>query len=196
MRKVILLMAALILTAAASVAVTAQVTTKKTEKQSETTTLDRWRTALPDVEDSSDVSQPVYQIPEEKYEESEGEIQDIITGLEESLMTAVKEHNAATLNNLLANDFTPLGESVYGEKTDKKGYIQRVAKNSKLTNYDFDKITVRVYGQTAVSTVEYKQKSADANSTLNGDFIATNIWFKRGNQWQLISHHTSRLPKS
>ncbi len=190
-------MAALILTAVASVAVTAQVTTKKDDKKPQTTTLEIWQKALPSADNGTDESQPAYQVSdEEEYAESEAEIQDIVTGLEESLMIAVKDRDAATLNNLIANEFTPLGESIYGGKTDKKGYIQRVAKNSKLTNYDFSKIAVRVYGQTAVSTVEYKQKFADANSASNGDFIATNIWFKRGNQWLLISHHTSRQPKS
>ncbi|MGI8670057.1 MAG: nuclear transport factor 2 family protein [Aridibacter sp.] len=191
MQKIRLIITTILLTILASVAVHAQ-ETKKPDQKPQTTTLDAWRQAFPQNEVTTDTVETIPAENEDKVE-SAAEIQAKITSLEKKLAAAVKGRDAGTLSYLLADDFMPVGENITNDQSNKLGYIDWVSNNPKLKSYDLENINVRVYGSTAVATIRYKQT---ADSSADGNMVATDVWVKRGDLWQVVSHHTSRSPKT
>jgi len=196
MRKMILIIATLLLITSASVGTRAQSTEKKEAEK--TTTLDAWRQAMPETEQPEN-TQPIIVADESKdnveAEEKAAQVEKRILDLQQRLMEALKQRDAVALNHLLADDFMPAGVSITAAQPDKTRFIESSLKNSELKSYTLEKITVRVYQTTAVVTVRYKQPAVVAGSPAGGDFIATDVWVKRGKRWQAVSHHVSQLPK-
>lgn len=194
MQKIILFVTTLLFVTSATV--NAQTPEKKeTEK---TTTADAWRQALPESEQRSN-AQPVVVIEESRdnveAKETAAQIEKRILDLEQRLMEAHKKRDSVALNHLLADDFVPAGANVTAALPDKARYIEWAQKNLELKSYTVEKTAVRVYPSTAIVTVHYKRQASVAGSPSDGNFIATNVWVKRGKLWQAVSQHVSRLPK-
>lgn len=195
----ILVMTALLLTTFASISVNAQATDKKEPEKKETTTatLDAWRKALPEGEQPD---QPMVVMEESRdnveTRETPAQIEKRVLDLEGRLMEALKQRDSAALSYLLADGFIPAGLNVTEAQSDKTRFIEWALKNSELKSYIVEKTTVRVYPSTAVVTVRYKRQASSAGASSDGDFIATDVWVKRGKLWQAVSHHVSQLPKS
>jgi ketosteroid isomerase-like protein len=192
-------MPALLLLILVTVGARAQGTEKKeTEK---TTTLDAWREALPDGDQSANIAPKVAPGDSKDNVESEetpAQIEKRILDLERRLMEALKTRDAATLKRFLADDFILAGMNFSGNaaQTDKTRYIEWALKNLELKSYNLEKTTVRVYPSTAIVTFNYKRQASVAGSPADGDFIVTDVWVKRGKRWQAASHHISLLPKT
>lgn len=155
------------------------------------TTADAWRNALPQNEKQS------------IYEDESGADADVLaasekrlTGLEYKLMDAVKLHDAAALKRLLAEDFTLAGTSVSETFFDKTQYINQTVNELKLDSYEFDKISVRLYGNTAIVNARYKQQANFAGKDYSGDFLFTDVWVREGKYWHIVSRHLSQLTES
>ena len=199
MRKMILvIMPALLLITLASAGARAQGTDKKeTEK---TTTLDAWRQALPDADQSANMP-PTVAMDESKdnveSEETPAQIEKRILDLERRLLEALKMRDSATLKRFLADDFVLAGMNLTGTEAQsvKTRYIEWALRNLELKSYNLEKTTVRVYPSTAIVTFNYKRQASVAGAPADGDFIVTDVWVKRGKRWQAASHHISLLPK-
>ncbi len=200
MQKVILAVTVFVFITTASIGIHAQEKKKNDTNKPQTTTIDAWRRAFPQIqEESTDVpAYPTRTDPEitEEYVESAAEIEKTIVDLERKLMTAFKQSDAGTLSYLLADDFMAVGENLNDTQPNKIGYIQWVSKNPKFKSYKLDKISIRIFGKTAIATVHYKHQAAATGSSVNEDFIVTDVWVKNGDLWQAVSHHVSRMPKS
>lgn len=198
MQKLILAAAAFILVSLSGVAAFAQNTDNKEEKKPETTTIDAWRNALPANE------QPAY-IPPAKSdnrldndadsEETPAEIEKKILGLEGNLMEAVKQRDSKTLKNLLSDDFIVAGINIPGAQSDKARYIGWAQNKLSLKSYTMERPTVQPFATAAVVTYNYKRQATIGDAPSDGDFTVTDVWVKRGNRWQAVSHHISPMPK-
>jgi len=199
MQKMILVITTLLLATLASISVNAQATQKKETEKKETTTADAWRQALPEGEQVSE-TQPVVIVEESRDNveaaENAAQTEKRILDLQRRLMEAIKGRDSVTLKYLLADDFMPAGENITASQSDKTRFIDWTLKNLELKSYVVEKTTVRVYRTTAVVTTHYKRQAIVAGSPSDGNFIATDVWVKRGKLWQAVSHHVSELPKS
>jgi hypothetical protein len=196
MQKMILVVTVLLLMTSANINAHAQGTEKKEGEK--TTTLDAWRQAIPEGEQNPN-SQPVVVIEESKdnveAEETAAQTEKRILELERRLMEAFKQRDSIALKQLLAKDFVPAGASVTESKSERINYVDWAQKNLELKSYSVEKISVRVYDTTAITTIHYNRQATVGGSPSNGDFIATNVWVKRGKRWQAVSHHVSQLSK-
>ena len=196
MRKMILAAAAFFLLASASVSADAQGTDKKeTEK---TTTSDAWRQAIPEAEQTSDV--PLAVIFGESTERVEAretpqQIEKRILELEGRLTEAFKKGDSATLKYLLADEFVPAGAGAGESQPDKTRFIEWALKNPEVKSYDLQKTKVRVFPTTAVVTLYYKQQTTVGGAPSESNFVATDVWVRRGKIWQAVSRHVSQLAK-
>ncbi len=170
---------------------------KKEPEKPTTTTVDAWRTALPVSENPAGTTQT--QTPEETNEakpvETAAEIEKAVLDLERRLLEALRTRDSATLKSLLANDFLLAGITIAGTKSDKIRYIDWTVKNFELRAFAVEKTMVRVSPAMAVVTYNYKRQANIAGAAADGDFVVTDVWVKRGNDWLLIAHHISPLPK-
>lgn len=199
MRKTITaIIPALLFIILVSVGASAQDTEKK--ESPKTTTIDAWREALPGGDQPTvDAPTTVTKAPKENVEETPDQIERRILILERNLMEALKLRDSAALKRFLADDFILAGINI-GEtgapQPDKARYIDWAVKNLELKSYNVEKTTVRVFPSMAVVTVNYKRQASVAGAPSDGDFIVTDVWIKRGNRWQAVSHHISQSPKA
>ncbi len=200
MRKMTLVITTLLLITSASISAYAQATDKKDTQKKETTTVDAWRQALPTTEQSSDTSSTV--VMEESRDnveakETAAQIETRILELERRLIEAFKQRDGIALEQLLADDFMPVGVNISESLSNKLSFIEWTVKNAELKSYAVEKTKVRVFSATtALVTTYYKQKTAVAGVNSDADFTATNFWVKRQKQWRAVSHHVSQLPKT
>lgn len=198
MKKLVLVIVAFIFITSVSIITYAQ-EQKKSDDKNKQTTADVWRRNFPQSEISTEPAlDSVQNEPDNNAEnvESAAEIEKTISNLERKLLAAHKQGDAATLSYLLADEIIAIGENTTDSQSDKMGYMDWVTKNSNLKSYKLEKIMVRVYGMTAIATVHYKQQAPITDSSAATDIIATDVWIKRGELWQVVSHHISQMPKS
>ena len=195
MQKMILIIATLFLITSASIDAHAQNTEKKEPEK--TTAVDAWRQALPESEQTSNTPVVVMDESTNRVEvrETPEQVEERILALEQKLMEALKGRDSVALKYLLADDFIPAGVNITAAQPDKTRFIEWSLKNLEIKSYTVEKTTVRVYQSTAVVTVQYKRQAAVAGVPSDGNFIATDVWVRRGKQWQAVSHHVSPLPK-
>jgi ketosteroid isomerase-like protein len=98
----------------------------------------------------------------------------------------------AALENIVADDFTLTSASSKGEITNKRQYIDTVLKLVRGDSYSFEKMTVRIYGDTAVINACFQQSATFAGQDWSGDFLVTDVWVKRAGQWRVVARHASR----
>lgn len=195
MKKAILFSLTLIFLTLASHSIRAQ--NKDDEKKPQpptTTTVDAWREAAPLNEQSGVVTAA----PNEASEvtESSQQIEKRISALEISLSESLKKSDSEALRQLLADDFVPVGRNLAEKQAGKNGFIDWVLKNGEHKSFAVEKMKVRVYGtDTAIATVQYNKIANGAPAATDGGFVATDVWVKRGNFWQVASHHISPVPK-
>jgi hypothetical protein len=204
MRKRILfiLPALLLMTLAASIPAYAQQGAEKKEAE-KTTTIDAWRQALPDADQSLTTPPPDVREEPVEGEETPAQVEKRILELERRLMEAHKTRDSVTLKRLLAKNFVLAGINITGstatgaaaEQTDKDRYIGWALKNLELKNFNLEKPTVRVFPSTVIVTFNYKRQANVSGAPADGDFTVTNVWVKQGKRWQAASHHISPLPK-
>lgn len=197
MKKAVLFSLALIFLTLASDSAQAQNKDDEKKPQPTTTTVDAWRDAAP----LSEQSGVVTAAPNEASEvtESSQQIEKRISALETELSESLKKSDSESLRQLLADDFVPVGRNLTEKQTGKNGFIDWVLKNGEHKSFAVEKMKVRVYGtDTAIATVQYKKATDGATvapAATDGGFVATDVWVKRGNFWQVASHHISPVPK-
>jgi ketosteroid isomerase-like protein len=196
MRKTIRLMTVLLLVTIANLAAYAQQDKEKKEAEKpQTTTADAWRNALP-VNEQPATNQPVNeQAKQSEVVETNADIERKVLELEKRLMSAVKGRDSATLKSLLADDFLLAGINIEGAKSDKIRYINWAVKSLELKTYSLGKTTVRIFPETAIVSYNYTRQASIAGVPSDGDFVVTDVWVKRGDQWLAVSQHISSVPK-
>lgn len=190
MKKVFLLTIALIFLTLSSEMVCAQVPGKKEPEANKptSTSIDAWREAIPQNEESTVVTAAKNEVPE--VAESSQQIEKIVTDLELKLAESLKMNDSATLKLLLADNFVPVGNNITKAQTGKNNFIKWALKNAERKSLSIEKITVRVFGSdTAIATVIFKK---DPQNAAADGFVATDVWVRTGNSWQAASHHISR----
>lgn len=117
------------------------------------------------------------------------EVKKTIAGLEQEWAKAIVAKDAAAVGRLLADDFKGTSESVLYSKADAIGDVRGD------TTYDALELTnieVRVFGDTAIATMDQSERGKHAGEPFSGHYLFTNVWVKRNGQWQAVSSHGSR----
>ncbi len=112
--------------------------------------------------------------------------------LENRWMTAWKNKDVETARKILSDDFTLTSSLSSGALVDKEDWL------SKLKVYDckdfrFDKIQVRIYENTSVVNSWFHQDATANGKDWSGDFLITDVWVKKKDEWQVVSRHASWL---
>lgn len=182
---------ALAFAATLSVAAGAQEKDKETRKPP-TSTADAWRQALPPEAETDKASQaePNAAPPRASRED----VEMSLTALEREWMEAVKLRNASALGRIVSDDFTLISPRLVVAAGDRDRYFNHVMSDLKLASYDFDGLTVRLYGRAAVVSGVLKRSAAVAGEDWGGSFLVTDVWVNRDGFWRVVSRHESLLP--
>ena len=109
-------------------------------------------------------------------------------------MNAWKNKDEKACREILADDFTLTSSLSTGELITKEQWIGALSKYD-CKSFQFDKIKVRVYGKTAVVNSWYHQEAIANGKDWNGEFLMTDVWVKKKEDWQVVSRHASWLKK-
>ncbi|MBV8202123.1 MAG: nuclear transport factor 2 family protein [Acidobacteria bacterium] len=96
------------------------------------------------------------------------------------------------LESIIADDFTLTSSRSKGEITNKRQYIDSTLKLVRGDGFTFERMNVRIYGDTAVINAQFQQTATFAGQDWSGDFLITDIWVKRDGRWQVVARHASR----
>jgi hypothetical protein len=111
--------------------------------------------------------------------------------LENAWMDALARRDAAALEPLLADDFTLTAVLSSGELVGKGEYIQSL-RSLEVASWGIDRITVRLYGATAVVHLWFHRKATFAGGDWSGNFLVTDVWVHSGDRWQVVARHASQ----
>jgi ketosteroid isomerase-like protein len=183
--------AATLILVALSISAAAQDKGKEAQKPA-TGTADAWRQALPpeaEVEGTPETSVAVA-----RQRETREATEKTLTALERKWMGALQQRDASALSQLVSEDFTLVSPRLTIAAGDREKYFQHSMRELNLTSYDFEALTVRLYGRTAIVSGRLKQSATVAGEDWGGAYLFTDVWVSRDGVWQVVSRHMSPLP--
>jgi ketosteroid isomerase-like protein len=115
-----------------------------------------------------------------------------LIALEQRWMEAWKQHDIDTCAQILADDFTITNALSRGELADKAQWLALAAGPYECQSFAFNRIDVRLYGQTAVINAWYSQHAAARGADWSGEFLITDVWVESPAGWRVVARHSSR----
>ena len=184
---------AILLAAAPSLVVRAQGKNKETQKPATTSTSDAWRQALPaEAEESARPAEGT--TTEAQPRVSREEVEQGLLALERKWMDSLKLRDASALSQIVSEDFTLVSPRLVVAVGERNKYFEHAMRGLNLASYDFEAMTVRLYGRTAVISGRLKQSATVAGEDWGGSYLVTDVWVNRDGFWRVVSRHASLLP--
>lgn len=118
--------------------------------------------------------------------------EDEILQAEKAWVAAITKNDAAALNKVLAD------ELVYTHSTGivdtKKSYMDSLNGPQKYASVDYEDVKVTRYGDAALLTAKVRMQGSTKGVPFNNVLRVMHVWAKKGGQWRLAGHQTTRLP--
>jgi ketosteroid isomerase-like protein len=155
-------------------------------------TVDAWRQALPTEAETPGTPEASAAVAQQRDFREASE--KALLALERKWMGALQLRDASALSQLVAEEFTLVSPRLVVAAGDRDKYFQHAMRDLSLTSYDFEGLTVRLYGRTAVVSGRMRQSASAASEDWGGNYLFTDVWVSRDGAWQVVSRHTSMLP--
>lgn len=195
MRKIrthlLTLFAAVLTLVAVSPSAAAQDKGKEAQKPA-TGTVDAWRQALPPEAETTETPEASAAVTQPRLTREAAE--KALAALERKWMDSLRQRDASALSQIISDDFTLVSPRLVVAAGDRDRYFQHAMRELNLTSYDFEGLTVRLYGRTAVVSGRLKQSASLAGEDWGGSYLFTDVWVSRDGAWQVVSRHTSLPP--
>jgi ketosteroid isomerase-like protein len=119
-----------------------------------------------------------------------------LTKLENDWVQAMISKDYGVLERVMSDDYTDSGDPD-GSVGTKAQFIAAVKSGEVVVkSYKYSDLKVRVYGNAAVvtglQTFDMTNKGKDAGGT----FRFTDTWVKKGDSWQCVVEHSSKVEKA
>lgn len=160
------------------------------EKQKSGTTVEAWRQAFPPETETQVVAEEIPEVSPSL--PSKDDIRKTLLSLEQAWMESLRVGDADSLSQIISGDFTFTSPRVI-DGMDRVKYLESALRDLKLTSFEFNKTTVRLFGRTAIVSGLLKQKATVKGEDWGGNYLITDVWISRGGNWQVVSRHESLL---
>ena len=191
MRLLNLTIAALVLAATQSAPAAAQDKGKEAQKPP-ASTVDAWRQALPPAAENEAAPEASAAAAQPRANREMAE--KALVALERRWMGALQQRDASALSQLVSDDFTLVSPRLVVAAGEREKYFQHAMRDLSLTSYDFEGLTVRLYGRAAVVSGRLRQSASVAGEDWGGAYLFTDVWVNRDGTWQVVSRHATLLP--
>ena len=126
-----------------------------------------------------------------------------IATAEEHLTDATRRIDVDALNRIYADDIIFTG--VTGVICDKTGLMDEARRGAaarasaastqapSVVAYDKDDIRTVRYGATGVASFRFSVTIRNDGQEVTRRYRSTNVWMKRGDQWQVVAAHTAAM---
>lgn len=190
-RRLFTLCAVALTLALVSLSAAAQDKGKETQKPANGTA-DAWRQSLPPEAETTNT--PEASVANTQPQATREASEKRLIALERTWMKSLQLRDASALSQIIADDFTLVSPRLVVAAGDRDKYFQHAMRDLNLTSYDFDGLTVRLYGRTALVSGRLSQSANIAGEDWGGAYLFTDVWVSRDGAWQVVSRHTSLLP--
>jgi beta-alanine degradation protein BauB len=121
---------------------------------------------------------------------------EILT-LQDALIAAYIHRDTATLDRILADEYTFINDDA-GGVVNKKQILDsfKAGGDREITSYTRQDDHVRLYGDVAFLTYRYHSTETYKGRENGGDFRVTRIFVKRDGQWQMVGGQETRVSTS
>jgi ketosteroid isomerase-like protein len=109
-------------------------------------------------------------------------------------MTAVAKRDAATLEQILADEFR-LAAGV-GMFVDRAMWLEMTMQAIEVESFAYTDVTVRTYGEVAIMQSRWRQQARLRGNDWSGEGLLTDIWVWRDGRWQVVARHSSLVTTS
>lgn len=181
-------LAAALTLAALSLSAAAQDKSKEAQKPP-AGAADAWRQALPPEDETTGTSEASAPVAQQRAAREAAE--KALLALESKWMGALQQRDASALSQLISEDFTLVSPRLVVAAGARDKYFQHAMRELNLTSYDFEGVTVRLYGRTAVVGGRLRQSASLAGEDWGGSYLFTDVWVNRDGTWQVVSRHMS-----
>ena len=190
--RVFIFFAAAVTLAAPSLTAAAQDKGKEAQKPA-SGTVDAWRQALPPEAETTESPETPAAATQPRLTREIAE--KALLALERKWMESLQQRDASVLSQLISDDFTLVSPRLVVAAGNRDRYFQHAMRELNLTSYDFEGVSVRLYGRTAVVSGRLKQSASIAGEDWGGNYLFTDVWVSRDGSWQVVSRHLSQLPE-
>jgi ketosteroid isomerase-like protein len=95
---------------------------------------------------------------------------------------------------ILADEYMIIDDE--GLVRDKTATLTRLkSADNDISTALVDELKVKLYGNVAVVTGRQTEKSVEKGKNTSGSYRYTDVWVKRGNSWQVVNTHESKVLK-
>ena len=119
-------------------------------------------------------------------------MKELFLELETKWMNAWKNKDEATVRKILSDDFTLTSSLSSGGLINKEEWIA-LLQHYHCNDFRFDNIKVRVYDNTSIVNCWFHQNATANGKDWSGDFLMTDVWVKKNEDWQVVARHGSWL---
>ena len=124
---------------------------------------------------------------------AQGSVEDQIKKLEKDRAAAVVKGDVAAIAGQTAEDYTLINAN--GQLSGKAQTMDAIKTgNIKLTANELSDLSVRVYGNHAVSRVKLKFKVVAQGLTVQHGGWTTDLWRRHNGRWKLVWSQTTAIP--
>lgn len=115
-----------------------------------------------------------------------------IMQMERERIAMTLKNDIAGLNRIIADDFS--GVEISGRVVDKTQLINDIKSSDNDTQSETaESLKVRIYGDTAIVTGTSLTKGKSKDGDYNLRILFTNVWAKRGGQWQIVNRQATQI---
>ena len=122
-------------------------------------------------------------------------VEQQVTKLENDWVKAMIAKDYAVLDRVMADDFTVSGDPDGSVGTKAQLISSIKSGESVTTSYKYADLKVRVYGNAAIVTGLQTFVSTLKGKDHSGTFRFTDTWIKKGDSWQCVVEHSSKVEK-
>jgi ketosteroid isomerase-like protein len=123
-------------------------------------------------------------------------VEQQLTKLENDWAQATITKDYAVLDRVISDDYTSSGDPDGSVETKAKFMASMKSGETVIKSYKYSDLKVRVYGNAAVVTGLQTFDMTVKGKDVGGTFRFTDTWVKRGNSWQCVVEHASKIEKT
>ncbi len=111
--------------------------------------------------------------------------------LQDEWMQAWIRRDRETLERILGEGFT-LTSVTTDDLVDRAEWLRAAFGRIVGKEFHYDAFRVQLYGDTAVVRSRAHQRAEIDGRPWDREFLITDVWVRRGGQWQVVARHSSR----
>lgn len=121
------------------------------------------------------------------------DVQAELIALQNAWMAAWCTRDRTTLERILADEFT-LTSARTDQLVPRQAWLDMAMTRARGESFEYGDFQILVHGDAAVVKSRMRQVAWVDDQPWNGEFMLTDVWFRRGGRWQVVARHSSTPP--